>query len=179
MFRINILRNSIVTNSAVFETEELVNSWFEKEKLNGSFGKIAGNYPISQLNEEELATELSREENEFGQIIVSIPDQFEHELIDVTEETQKQQQIDQKIQAGIQAREVCQRVLDFITGSNLDKELTIEQITSMQQTYSQAELALKSSRPTLAKQLITLITADGVIVTEEEKEICLQMLQNY
>lgn len=90
-----------------------------------------------------------------------------------------QAQTEAKVVAGKAAREACQLVLDFISGTNLDKELTIQQITQMQQTYANAEAALRAARPTLAKSLISAIEPDGVLVTEQEKSTCLELLKSY
>lgn len=104
---------------------------------------------------------------------------YDIEVLDISLELQAEQEKQAKILAGQQAREVCQKVLDYVAGANLDKALSIEQITQMQQTYANAEAALRAARPTLAKQLIQAISVDGVLVTSVEKQACLDFLAQY
>lgn len=84
-----------------------------------------------------------------------------------------------KIQAGRKAREVCQSVLDLIAGHNLDRELTLEQITQMQQAFGLAEQALRAGRPTLAKNAINALQPDGVLITAAMKQEALDLLSEY
>lgn len=84
-----------------------------------------------------------------------------------------------KIAKGRAAREVCNQVLDFIAGENLERQLSIEEITVLQQTFGNAEAALRAGRPTLAKQLISAITPDGELVTQATKDTALSLLASY
>jgi hypothetical protein len=84
-----------------------------------------------------------------------------------------------RIAAGAAARQACQNVLDLIAGINLEQELTLEQISLMQQNFELAERALRAGRPSLAKGAIQLITPDGVIVTQEMKDEALALLAAY
>lgn len=97
----------------------------------------------------------------------------------VEQELQASQSLEAKISRGAEARAVCQKVLDLVSGYNLDRELTIEQISTMQTSFSSAELALRSGRPTLAKAAIAAIVVDDVLVTQEMKDACLSLLVNY
>lgn len=84
-----------------------------------------------------------------------------------------------RIAAGAAARQACQNVLDLIAGFNLEQELTLEQISLMQQNFELAERALRAGRPSLAKGAIQLITPDDVIVTQEMKDEALALLAGY
>ncbi len=84
-----------------------------------------------------------------------------------------------KVALGRQARETCQQVLDLITGFNYDRQLTAPEVTQMQSTFANIELALKSARPTTAKSLISQVEADGVLVTQQMIDMCLRLLANY
>lgn len=84
-----------------------------------------------------------------------------------------------KIEAGKQAREVCEKVLDLIAGYNLSRSLSIEQITQMQALLSNSEAALRAGRPSLAKSLISAIIPDEVLVTAQMKADALELLANY
>lgn len=84
-----------------------------------------------------------------------------------------------KISAGKAARQACENVLDLISGYNLDRELSMEQITQMQQMFSSIEQALRAGRPSLAKQAISALQPDEVLVTQEMKQAALDLLSNY
>jgi hypothetical protein len=111
--------------------------------------------------------------------MITVPASYTYEITDTGAELAAQAVKDAKIAAGKAAREACLSVLDFIAGTNISKELTIEQITTMQQTYASAEAALKAGRPTMARNFIEAIVPDGYIVTEEEKAECLLLLTGY
>jgi hypothetical protein len=83
-----------------------------------------------------------------------------------------------KIESGRRDRQKCETALDYIAGYNREQSFTIEQITQMQQTFSQAESLLRANRPDFASQVISAIVVDGVIVTEELKQNVLEILQN-
>lgn len=101
------------------------------------------------------------------------------EWIDITEEVNKQKAIDTKIALGQKARLTCDKVLDLISGYNLDRELSVEQITSMQSSFAPIELALRSGRPSLAKYHIANVAVDGVLVSQEMKDLALELLADY
>ena len=101
------------------------------------------------------------------------------EWIDITEEVNKQKAIDAKIALGQKARLTCDKVLDLISGYNLDRELSAEQITSMQSSFAPIELALRSGRPSLAKYHIANVVVDGVLVSQEMKDLALELLADY
>lgn len=88
MIQISIYRNNKLTNQAQFETQQEADAWFEREKANHSFGKPAGEYEINSLSVEELFTELSRREE--NGIYITIPDQFEVMVNDVTDASQQE-----------------------------------------------------------------------------------------
>ena len=49
----------------------------------------------------------------------------------------------------------------------------------MQTNFASIEKALQSGRPSLAKAYISQVIADGVLVTEEMKEMALLLLADY
>lgn len=155
------------------------NSTGDETYWEPAFGKKAGEYLINELTELELSSEITRRTDEMGNILISIPNQYEVVIEDLTTQIEIENQKQAKIEAGRKAREACQNVLDYIAGANLDKQLSIEQITQMQSTYANAEAALRAGRPTYAKMFIESIVPDGVIVTAQEKSNCLDMLVDY
>ena len=126
----------------------------------------------TQGMEEELNVWLSGNIHKY-------PEGYVVEWIDLTEEWNKKLAIEAKIAIGKKAKEACENVLDLISGYNLNRELTVEQISVMQTNFSSIEKALQSGRPSLAKAYISQVIADGVLVTEEMKEMALLLLADY
>lgn len=126
----------------------------------------------TQGTEEELQKWLEGDKHKY-------PEGYVVEWIDITEEWNKHKAIEEKIELGKRARAACESVLDLISGLNLDRALTVEQITLMQSTFGNIEKALQSNRPSLAKALITQVEADGVIVTQEMKDMSLELLKDF
>jgi hypothetical protein len=177
MKRAIIKKDGIVTNQSE-GTEESVLAWLEKHKAMGSFGRgeIKEWQEIVPAVIDEDGNELVPAERE--EVVVA-PAEYVIEIIDISEELQRSEEVLRKIAVGKSAREACQKVLDLVGGYNLEKELTIEQISQMQQNFANAEMALRSGRPSLAKQLIAMIYPDGVIITQELQNLCLELLEDY
>lgn len=102
MFKVNIIKNSTVTNSATFETVELATLWLQSESLNGSFGKIVREVrQISQANLEgvmevylENNEDISKSISQRSEIILdkevvfhTLPADFTSEIVDITNQT--------------------------------------------------------------------------------------------
>lgn len=173
MFNVKIknVASEVYTHGAQFETLELANEWVSKYSSHPAFP-----WGRPERQEEILGQDgLSQDPPQFE----TIPSEFEVEIIDITEETLLEIQKQAKIAAGKAAREVCQTVLDLVSGYNLDRELTLEQITEMQTLFANAESALRAGRPTYAKYFISQISVDGVLVTQEMKDLCLDLLGDY
>jgi hypothetical protein len=109
---------------------------------------------------------------------IQVASEYEVEQQDLTAEIALEKAKQDKIQAGKAAREICQQVLDLIAGDNLDKVLTIEQITEMQTVFGPIQSALMTSRPSLSKVLIESVEPSA-IVSAELKADCLAILANY
>jgi hypothetical protein len=163
------------THGSKFETLELAQAWVSSLSNHPAFpwGKPEHqeeSQPAVYLESGELISEA---------VYITVPSEFEVEIVDITAEVEAEATKQAKIAAGKAAREVCQQVLDLVAGYNLDRELTIEQITQMQNTFANAEASLRAGRPTYAKQFIAAIQADEVLVTQEMKDQCLELLQGY
>jgi hypothetical protein len=126
----------------------------------------------TQASDEELEVWLEGDKHKY-------PEGYWLEYIDMTEEIARKKAIDEKIEIGRRARVACESVLDLISGLNLDRELTIEQITTMQNSFSSIEKALQSGRPSLAKGLILQVQADGEIVTQDMIDMVLEILKEF
>jgi hypothetical protein len=158
------------THGAQFPSQEEAQAWINQHShLNGPWGNPE--HEVQVLDEDGKSFDPPQYE--------TVPTEFEVEIEDITDMLAAAAAKQAKINAGKAARLVCEQVLDFIAGSNLDKELTIEQITQMQQTFAQTEAALRAGRPTFAKIFITAIEPDGILVSQEIKDNCLEILAAY
>jgi hypothetical protein len=178
MFKVSITKQGNLTHQARFPTEAEALAWLAREEANGSFGKPERWEVLEEEPQEYLSSStLEYMGSETTQYL--LPAEYEVSIEDVSAQVEAEEQLKAKIQDGQKARQACQTVLDYIAGANLSKALTIEQITQMQTTLAQPEAALRAGRPTLAKQLIAAIVPDGTIVTEDEKQDCLNLLSGY
>lgn len=112
-------------------------------------------------------------------VTIDVPAEYEMVQEDTTAAQDKLDMIKEKQSRGRDARLACESVLDLIAGFNLDRELTADQITEMQTLFSNPEKALRASRPTTAKYLINIITPDDILVTQEMKDLCIELLSAY
>jgi hypothetical protein len=164
-----------------FASEEAANNWFQSFIDKGVYGQKH----VPAYQEQRLISPEVRDEQ--GNITqASIYETIDHPeipaafIIEFAPDIPSEEELKQaKIEAGRAAREVCEKVLDLIAGYNLSRNLTIEQITQMQALLSNPEAALRASRPSLAKSLISAITPDEVLVTAQMKADALELLANY
>jgi hypothetical protein len=156
------------SSSAQFKTQEQADAFVAYHTEQENWGKRA--YTIPSILDEQ-GVELSP--------AIDVSAEFTVEIIDISAQLEAEAQRQSKITTGKKAREACQSVLDLVAGYNLDRELTIQQITQMQSIFANAEASLRSGRPTYAKQFIVAIEADGVLVTQEMKDLCLELLEGY
>lgn len=173
MLKVNIVKNAVVTHSGTFATEAEANTWVAEGKAGNWWGLPEREVELEPAVLDENGVEIQ------PAVMGMLPAEFEVMMEDISTEYAEAEARRLKVEAGRKAREACQDVLDFIAGANLEKSLTIEQITQMQQTFANAEAALRAGRPTLAKSLISAISPDGIIVTEAEKSECLLLLADY
>lgn len=165
MFKITLYKDNTITNEAQFSTEAELNSWKDYHESIGTF----------------ILTEKTEVTKDFeGNDIVTVkPITHTFQISDISAEVAAEAARQAKIEAGAKAREICQKVLDYVAGANLDRELTIEQITEMQTIFKSAEGALRAGRPTYAKAFISAIEPDDVLVPAEIKNTCLELLKDY
>lgn len=104
------------------------------------------------------------------------PDDF---IEDITAQHEAEQIKIQRIKDGAKARSTCQSVLDFVAGYNIERNLTVEQIGQMQNDFGAILSLLLASRPSSAKTLIQSANVDGIIITQELIDNCLQLLADY
>lgn len=154
------------------ETDEQLNQW--AQQLIG----LPNFLPERQVPTYDENGQPVQDENG-DPVMETLPAEFTSEIIDITAQVEAENAKQSRLSAGKQAREACQATLDLIAGYNLERNLTAEQITSMQTTFGTIHQLLMASRPSSAKALIAAIEPDGVIVTQAMIDDCLSLLANY
>jgi hypothetical protein len=190
MKKLSIYKNEILTNELTYSTQELLDEALVTYIANNTFGRAAYSYESevtpAVYEDQEILDEgdISFDPPQFESVLVApatyetieVPAEYEYETEDITAALEMAALIESKIALGALARKTCQDILDLVGGFNLSRELTIEQITTMQQTFSVAEAALRAGRPAYAKVAINAITPDEDLVTTEMKNLCLNLL---
>jgi hypothetical protein len=80
---------------------------------------------------------------------------------------------------GAKKRELCYGILDLISEYNGENSLTEAQLDSMEVSFAQILVALQNVRPVKAKNLITALTPDGILVTQNMKDDILSIFTRY
>lgn len=138
MKKINIIKNQIITNSAQFETEELASEWLQREISNGSFGRNAQELietPLQPVPEELKAIATSTEEvvTENGTFIkYFIPAEYTYEIIDISNELEKQAKLAQitQLESQITNRRLREAILTGDDSFIFDIEQQVQAIRS-------------------------------------------------
>lgn len=128
MYKVNIKRNNVLTNVGQFESLEEANAWLLECKNNRSFGKPAGYYSEFELTKEEkkTATEIKESTEFIPYKQYLIPDQFQIETMDITEETNRQK----KVQKGINRQSKGMQILACVFAINEAKDLSLEEFNN-------------------------------------------------
>ena len=102
-----------------------------------------------------------------------------YKIEDVTNRENLKVIIEQQKAIGENRKKCCEDVLNFVTGHNINRNLSTEQINLMQEQYGSALMSLTTNRVDIAKQIIQAGEPDGVITTQELKDGCLQIFEQY
>jgi hypothetical protein len=165
MIKVSITRQGVITNQATFPTQAEAEAWQASVAATGAFGKTAGTYPLSQLSEQELSTEISRVETNAStgepliEPLITIPDQFQVEYTDITAEIEQQKKI-RKYETRIA---FAQRLMAEISATNSDKyesgEITLSQLQSAEEKLAKVQRLLLNGSTGLALAEIIAIEA--------------------
>jgi len=202
MFKIIISRNGINTHGATKETLGLANSYVDEIKAQTPcpWGLIEREIFLSQATEEEILLATSTipevvEDQEIPQydengefignvltpVVVSeaklvLPQDFEIEILDITAQHAAEQETQQLIAQGEANERKCRKALAYIGGYNEARNLDAAQTNTMQATFGTVFQMLLANRPNTAKQLITEIAVDDVLVTQQLKDVVIGLL---
>lgn len=88
----------------------------------------------------------------------------EYSALSQSEESKKD-----KIEMGRKVRELSSAILDLVAGYNIERQLTVAQIDSMESSFGPILQALSVNRVDKAKALIEDMTVDGTLFTQDMK----------
>lgn len=134
------------------------------------------------LDETDGVTVLVPEIISQRQVLVSVlvtPAEYTVIEEDSTAAVARQILIEDKIKKGQAAKQACENVLNLIGGFNIDRELTFAQKNEMKTLFADAKNALNDFQPGYAKYFINLLTPDGILLTQEMKDLCIELLAGY
>lgn len=86
--------------------------------------------------------------------------------------------VKQKGNIGKKLGEDCESCLNVITGFN-DGRLTGPQLQSLLTSFATINTCLSNKMPKTAKGLILQLQPDGIIITQQMKDVCLYILKDY
>jgi hypothetical protein len=134
MIEVRISKNGTVTHKAIFPTQAACEEWYDVIKTTMAFGKPAGSYLLSSLTAEELASEISRITEQYGvqlmEPIVTIPNQYQVEYVDVT----AQELMQKKLNERRLKRAFGEQMIDEISLINESKGLLSSQVDAFMST---------------------------------------------
>jgi hypothetical protein len=155
---------------------------YDEEDPNDIIGSLVanGNIVFIDLPEDAIGNPLSvldityDSENDLYTASVN-----QTKLAEYENKIATRQELQEKIQLGKKARQCCQEVLDLVAGYNLTRELTAEQITQMTTDLAQPLQALQLNRPTTARTLLSVMTPDDVLTTQEMFDDVMAVFDKY
>jgi len=139
------------------ECDSKLISWIQKQEF------FKGEWKEDAIGSIVSKTETDLENNE--KTLYFHPSNFSVNLVDTSAE-----EAEQALEQAIAKKIACgEATIKFIAKNNVKKQLTVEQRRTMVQTYSGILDLLKSGSVDIAKVDIQNVTADGTIVTEQDK----------
>lgn len=174
MKKVIIKKNENIVHVANFKNLEESQLWKKEVEESTYFGKPAGWYPINELTQEELATELERREVESFStttIEVRIPDQYQIEITDITAEVEAQKQM----QKALEAQSLGNQIICKVWAINDSKNLSVSEMQALfaDSQLSAIERCLRNGALLTAQSLIEAL--DSSYFSAEEKQIILAM----
>lgn len=164
--------------TSYFKTQEEAQSWVD---WNMSFeGRRAARTEVKPLLDENGNEQF----NEDGNLItqeVSYEAEATFEITDITEQIQRKEKIKtlETIPSNqSQVRNLCFKIIDLMGKKNTDKNLTHEQKDQLMSDSSIIAIMqmLQAGRPAKAKMLIENYTPDETLVTTEDKNEIIELL---
>lgn len=139
------------------ECDSKLLTWIQKQEF------FKGEWKSDAIGSIVSKTETDMENNE--STLYFHPTNFSVNLVDTSAE-----EAERALEAAIAKKIACgEATVKFIAKNNVKKQLTVEQRRTMVQTYSGILDLLKSGSVDIAKVDIQNVTADGTIVTEQDK----------
>ncbi len=176
MFEVNIKNmNGEITHTMRLESLEKANEWINEVELDAL---PWGYFKIRDILKSEateydltLVTEEYEHLNSLGEteIRVKTSKDYTHETLDISSEVALEELRRARLCLGEDIRSLTNRIMNMIIGFNSERSLTKEQLDDMEVSFAPILSKLLVFRPDTAKDLIELISPDGILVTEEMK----------
>lgn len=163
---------------ASFNSYEDLISWKDARIADNTWGKPERE--IIEFSESyDEADVISTRSEEVGEGVINyVTLRAEYDIIeeDITDIWNYEQSFLAAIANGERAEKACRQVKQYVTGYNMSRAMTAEQISSFIETFGTIQLALDNNRPNTTRTLIEAVVVDGTIVTQELKDNCLECL---
>ena len=173
MIKVNIANASGIFATKNFETQSLADLYIQEMKDSEHWGKSDKDFILTPEVKDEQGNVISP----------AVMGHQNAEIFFTTEDITAQFNLEQRIESLATSGEsdelVCKKCLHVIGGYNKEKSLTTAQIQSMATTFASVDFCLEKFMPKSAKSLISSISPDGFIVTQELKDLLLEVLKEY
>jgi hypothetical protein len=173
MKKLTVKQNNVIKQEVEFGNDEALNEFIAT--LN------AGNTAWGKASYERELTPKVLDQNT-GEVLEeatyeTVPAEFTYEVIDVTEEVELRNRLEGLVSKGREFEEACMDCLRIVGAYNEERSLTLEQILEMGTLFANIEQVLNRRMPKTAKALVSQLTPDGVLVTQELKNLLLVNFQ--
>jgi hypothetical protein len=166
---------------AQFETQELAQAWIDQQVAKNSWGK-----PDRWLQETDGTHSDVRvvESDEGNYNEYFFPCDYEISIVDISEEYDRKQRLanlKKDAAKNIKDIEFGLDLIGYVGKLNEDKNLTHEQKNSMKSNsyIKNIMFMLQAGRIGYAKSLVELYQPDGVLLTEQDRQGILQLINDY
>jgi hypothetical protein len=182
MIRIELTKNAILTNQAEFSNSQEFNSWFEKEKANGSFGKNERIYLVKDESElpktEDPKTAIKIEPIDTPEGIkkrYTFPADYDVVITDITQEN-----TDKFIRKKVtEARLFGNSLIDDLAFINVKNNRTSEEIFSILSDENTQLIIHLLQTGALGSAAILIKSFNNPMFTEQDKQMILDKIDAF
>jgi hypothetical protein len=176
MIKVSILKQGVITNEGMIDTQEQAEAWVEQMRDINAFGRSAGVYRLEDLSVEEKLTIISQETHgEF--LMATIPDQFTVQYQDISAELE----IKAKIEKNLARMDFGRQIMAELAQRNQDRltaaEMTLASVLSLEEKLAKVQrLLLNGSTGLALAELQALVITE---ISEQEKLYFVNKIQSY
>lgn len=148
-----------------------INSWGKPEREIVALSEAYDEADILSTRTEEIDGVTTE--------YVTLKAEYVIEVEDITEAYNAEQALQQTLANGQRAEAACKQVKAYVTGYNMSRSMTSEEVSSFVATFGTIQLVLDANRPNTARVLIEAVSVDGAVVTQTLKDNCLLILTRH